>query len=411
MTGSHRRRVVVTGLGCISALGADAPSAWRALTAGNSGIQPTRFEAERRPEMHFSTPAAVVAADPADGLRDFSRKALSSVDRIANLGACATAEALADAGLAVGDPALVQAAIIYANASAGMVTLEKGYQRLFLEGATSLHPLTVPRVMGSATVSHISMLFGVQGLAYAISSACASSAHAISEGMHLIRSGRADVVIVGGSDASLTYGGLRGWASLQAISPSACRPFSAGRDGTVLGEGAATLILESLESAEARGARIHAEVAGSGATSDAAHITKPSAERAAQAVLAAHRDAELAIDAPILLSAHGTGTLLNDQTEAQVFQTIYGDALPGNRVIATKSSHGHMLGATGAMEFLVSILSLQHQIAPPILGYLGPDQACRLPLVLDAQAHRYRAALSTSFAFGGLNCALVARLF
>ncbi len=405
------RRVAVTGLGSVSALGENTATAWSNLMNGICGIAEETIRAPGLDDLDFSLPLACIKDDPVPKLRErFGPRQINSVDPFANLAAAATAEALADAGIEIGNPALRDAAILYATTSGGLVTLDDGYSQLFVKRRSSLHPLTVPRIMGSAGVSHLSILFGIQGLAYAISSACASSAHAISEAMHLIRSGRADMVIAGGSDASLTYGNLRAWESLQALSPTTCRPFSAGRDGTAVGEGAATLILEDMESAKRRGARIYAEVAGSGATSDAAHITKPNAERAAAAVMAAHRDAGLDVNEPILLSAHGTGTILNDRTEADVFRTIYGDSLADKRVIATKSSHGHMLGAAGAMEFLLAILAIHKGQAPAILNYIRPDEECRLPLVLQAESIAYKAAMSTSFAFGGLNCALVARL-
>ncbi|KQZ15495.1 hypothetical protein ASD44_16605 [Mesorhizobium sp. Root554] len=405
------RRVAVTGLGSVSALGENTATAWSNLMNGVCGIAEETISEPGLEGMDFSLPLARIKDDPVPKLRErFGPRQINSVDPFANLAAVATAEALADAGIEIGNPALRDAAILYATTSGGLVTLNQEYNQLFIKRRSSLHPLTVPRIMGSAGVSHISILFGIQGLAYALSSACASSAHAVSEGMHLIRSGRADMVITGGSDASLTYGSLRAWESLQALSPTACRPFSAERDGTAVGEGAATLILEDMESAQKRGARIYAEIAGSGATSDAAHITKPNAERAAAAVKAAHRDAGLDVNEPILLSAHGTGTILNDRTEAEVFRNVYGDSLNHNRVIATKSSHGHMLGATGAMEFLLAILAIYKKQAPAILNYIRPDEECRLPLVLKAEGIDFRAAMSTSFAFGGLNCALVAKL-
>ncbi|MCA3503075.1 MAG: beta-ketoacyl-[acyl-carrier-protein] synthase family protein [Rhodobacter sp.] len=404
------RRAVVTGLGCVSALGENAPSTWSNLMDGRGGIALTTVCVDGQGDLEVTAPLGGVAFDPAIRLREkFGRRAVAGVDRFANLAACATAEALGDAALS-GDPSLSSAAIIYANTSGGLMTIDDSYQRLYYERSPDLHPLTVPKMMGSAAVSHLSTLFGVRGLAYSISSACASSAHAVSEGMHLIRSGRAETVIVGGSDASLTYGSLRAWSALQATSRETCRPFSKGRDGTALGEGAATLVLEELESARRRGARIYAEVAGSGACSDAGHITKPDAESAARALTAAHEDAGLALDEPLLLSAHGTATLLNDRTEAEIFRRVYGDHLSHHRVIATKSSHGHMLGATGAMEFLLAILAIHHGRAPAILNYLEDDEEISLPLVLAAEDIRARAAVSTSFAFGGLNCALVARL-
>jgi nodulation protein E len=271
--------------------------------------------------------------------------------------------------------------------------------------------MSIPRYMNSANVSYLSMMFGVRGHCLAVSSACASSAHAISEAMHLIRSGRASVVITGGSDASLTYSSLRGWAALQAMATDTCRPFSIDRKGMVIGEGGATLILEEEEHAKARGAKIYAEVAGSGSTADASHITKPDPANAAAAIRAAHEDSGISDEGPILYSAHGTGTKLNDSSESIALRLAYPDSIARHRVIATKSAHGHMLGATGAMELLIAIKALLEKIAPPILNYLGPDSDCDIPLVLEPEEISSEIAVSASFAFGGLNSVLIARKY
>lgn len=403
-------RVVVTGMGCVSSLGLGVAETWRNLVAGNRSSLPLEIVSEGR--WALKTTAVVGRVDDAylgPLVSRFGRKSVGAVDRFSNLATSATAEALEDAGLSPGDAPLERAAIVYGVASGGVSSIEAAYARLF-DGASSVHPLTIPRLMGSAAPSQLSILFGIHGLAYGVSSACASSAHAITEAMHLIRSGRAQIVVTGGSDASLTYGGVQAWRSLQAISESACRPFSAGRDGTVLGEGAATLVLESEESAISRGVHIYGEVAGSGATADATHMTQPNMEMAVEAVRLAQSDADLKSDEPVLISAHGTGTYLNDRMESQAYASIFGRRLADCRVIATKSAHGHMLGATGAMEFLLAILALKHQFAPQILNFQSPDPECDLPLVIRAEKIAFRAAISTSFAFGGLNCALVARL-
>lgn len=405
------RKVVVTGMGCISALGSSVAETWASINDPQRGIARETFGVDGENTMSLDLPAARVAVDPVALLSDrFSRKLLASVDPFARFGAVATAEALDDAGLAVGDPRLVEATILYGSASGGNAAIEAGYQRVFGAGLTAVHPLTVPRTMNSSGASHLSVVFGIRGLCLAISSACASSAHAVAEGMHMIRSGRADVVVAGGGDATLTYGGLLGWRSLQAVSDDGCRPFSHGRNGTVLGEGAATLILEDEQAARARGATIYAELLGSGCTSDAGHLTQPDAASAARAVHAAHRDAGVPLDEPLLISTHGTGTPLNDRTEAEMLRAVYGDALARSTVIATKSAHGHMLGATGAMELLLAILALRHGEAPAIRGYRGIDPDCgELPLALVPQPITADTALSTSLAFGGLNCALLVR--
>jgi len=247
-------------------------------------------------------------------------------------------------------------------------------------------------------------------LAFATASACASSAHAIGEAMHMIRAGRTRIVVAGGADASLTYGSWLGWKALQAMSPETCRPFSAGRSGMVLGEGAATLVLEDLDHARARGATIYAELTGAGATSDAFHLTQPDGEGALAAMSQAYQDASVPLDAPAIVSTHGTGTPVNDKMEAEVLRRLYGADLDRHAVIATKSAHGHLLGGAGAIEFLVGVLALREGLAPPVLNYLGPDPECDLPLVLgQAQPTGAELLVSNSFAFGGLNSVLVAR--
>lgn len=403
-------RIAVTGLGCISALGASVAEAWAAALAGRSSIRPWTT-ATTRDGPQTSLVAAAIGEDFMPLLFDrFDRKQLQLVDRFANLAVVATAEAIADAGLRPGDEVLRSAAIVYGASCGGPNAIESAYQRMFLLGAANPHPLTIPRLMNSSVTSHLSILFGVKGPSLTIATACASSSHAVAEGMHMIRAGRAKVVVVGGADASLTYGSVQAWKGLQAMSETACRPFSMGRDGTALGEGAATLVLEDEQHAISRGAKIYAIVAGAGATSDASHMTQPDATQAAASVRLAHRDAQLAFDEPVLISAHGTGTLINDATEAAVLREIYAPCIERCRVIATKSVHGHMLGATGAMELLLGIKALVEGMAPPISNYLGADPECDLPLVLQAERVSFRALVSPSFAFGGLNSTLVATL-
>jgi nodulation protein E len=404
------KKVVVTGMGCVSGLGSDRASAWKTLMAGDGGIRPVVKFAQGQDAMSFEGLGASVPPDAAKTLNaHFTEKQLSGVDPFSTFAAAATLEAVEDAGLWQPGRGLNEAAIIYGSASGGNLAVEAGYVRMFLQGMSNVHPMTIPRCMSSASVAHLSMLFGIRGHSLAVASACSSSAHAIGEAMHLIRAGRASVVVTGGSEASLTFGSLHSWKALQAMAPDACRPFSIDRKGMVLGEGAATLILEEEEHALARGAHIHAEMAGCGSTSDASHITQPDAESAAAAIRAAHKDAGLSGDAPVLISAHGTGTRLNDRSEALALRMAYPSSLCRHRVIATKSAHGHMLGATGAMEFLIAIEALNAQMAPPILGYLGPDPECDLPLVLAPESIACEAIVSASFAFGGLNCVLIAK--
>ena len=297
-----------------------------------------------------------------------------------------------------------------AAARAGNLSVEEGYGRLLHRRAAGVHPLTVPKSMLSATPSHISMLFGIRGTVFALSSACASGAHAISEAMWMIRAGRCEVAICGGSEAAVIFGSWRGWEALKAMAPDTCRPFSADRKGMVLGEGAATLVLEDWEHAVDRGAVILGEMLGSGASADAHHLTAPHGEGAVRALRLAHEDAGVAIDAPVLISTHGTGTALNDKTEAAALRSVYGAGLDDSLLIATKSAHGHLIGAGGALELVLGLEALRAGVAPPILNWTGPDPECDAPLALSPDPIAYDTLVSSSFAFGGLNAVLIAKV-
>ena len=300
-------------------------------------------------------------------------------------------------------------AVVYGSGSGGNATLDEAYHRLFGRRTGSVHPQTVPRQMLSAPVSHISMGYGIRGPAFAVASACASASHAVGEAMHMIRAGRCEVAVAGGTEAALTYGSWRAWDALKAMAPDACRPFSRDRRGMVLGEGAATLVLEAAAHARARGARVLGWIDGEGASSDAHHLTAPSGEGAVAALRRALLDAQVPAGEAVLYSAHGTGTPLNDKAEAAALRTVFGAALDASLVIATKSAHGHLIGAGGALELLIGLLAMERGVAPPVLGWLGPDPDCDVPLALAPTPTAHRTLVSSSFAFGGLNSVLVAR--
>lgn len=404
-------RVVITGMGCVSGLGQGVEATWSAAVAGESGVRHLSRDYGGEARLHYEGPAAYIPALDTSAVQAvFGPKALAHVDPVTAFAIVATVEAVQQAGL-LGHPSLTdRTMVLYGVGSGGNITIEEAYYRVFAKGASSVHPMTVPKMMGSAAPSHISMLFGVTGLAYTIASACASSGHTIAEAMHMIRSGRAEVVIAGGAEATINFGGWLGWKAVRAMTTTACRPFSAGRDGMVLGEGAATLILESEAHARARGATILGEVAGAGASSDAFHITQPQGEGAVKAIRQALDDAGVAVETPVLVSAHGTGTELNDRTEAQALNAVFGEHMAQNLVIATKSGHGHLFGGAGAIEFILGVLAIQRGLAPPVLNYLGPDPECDVPLALgEARAIDHQALVSNSFAFGGLNSVLVAK--
>jgi nodulation protein E len=404
-------RIAITGMGAVSGLGQGVETTWRALIAGESGVRMLDRRFGDNPAYAYGGPAAYIEhLDLSRIEARFGPRALAHVDPFSAYASVATLEAMEQAGL-LEHPALSdRTVIVYGVGSGGNTTLEEGYGRLFDKKATTVHPLSIPKYMVSAAASHLSMMLGVRGMAFTVASACASSGHAISEGMHMLRAGRADVAIVGGGEASITYGGWIGWKAVRAMSSTACRPFSIGRDGMILGEGAATLILETWDHAEKRGAPILGELIGTGASSDAFHITQPQGDGAITAIKAAHQDSGVPLDTPLLVSSHGTGTEMNDKTEAQALNTVYGERMRDNLVIATKSAHGHLFGGAGAIEFLLGVLAIQRGVAPPVLNYLGPDPACDVPLVLgEARPIDYQYLLSNSFAFGGLNSVLMAK--
>ncbi len=404
------RRVAVTGWGCVSGLGQGVAPTWEALLAGRGAIRPIARRVLDDPELAYAGPAApAVDLDPTPLQAKLGPRPLAGLDPHAAFALIATHEALTQAGL-VDHPVLEErTAVVYGGGSGGNATTEEGYGRLFVKRSLNVHPQTVPRQMISAPSSVISMSYGLRGTVFSLASACASSAHAVMEAMHMIRAGRAQVAVTGGTEAALTYGSWTAWAALKAMAPDACRPFSIDRKGMVLGEGAATLVLEDWEHARARGAEILAEVTGAAATSDAHHITAPDGRGAARALRLAHEDAGLPLDTPLLISAHGTGTVLNDRTEAAAMREVYGPALDASLVIATKSAHGHLIGAGGALEFIAGLIALREGAAPPTLGWLGPDPECDVPLVLEPREHQAQALVSNAFAFGGLNAVLVGR--
>jgi nodulation protein E len=394
-------RVVITGMGCLSGLGRGLDATWARARDGRGAIGPID-----RPGLS-GVAAAIDDAEMPDEQQDW--RALGRLDPLSLYALTATREALEAAGL-VGHAALRnRTAIVVGCGSGGNATVDTAFERLYARKAARVHPQTIPSSMISAPAAHMAMAFGVHGPTFVLASACASSTHAIGEAMHMIRSGRVDLAITGGAEACLTPGSWMAWQSLGAMAPDNCRPFSCDRRGMVLGEGAAILILESEAHARARGATIWGEVAGYGASSDATDITAPDVDGIVAAIRAAHADAGIDPAAPALISSHGTGTPLNDAAETQALHAVYGAALDGHAVIATKSAHGHMIGATGAMEYILGIMALRERVAPPILNYLGPDPACALPLVTTARAIDQNILVSNGFAFGGLNAVLIGR--
>src|SRR5579863_4736513 len=404
--------IVVTGLGAVSALGLTADENWTAARDGDGGIKPHLLEPGPHGPPPVTTPVALVKGDAIGALEAaVGRRIGGSLDPFASYALLAAHEALGQAGL-LGAPLGPRASAVFGNGIGGLVTLEKAYERFFGLKATKVHPLTVPRVMVSAPVSAIAIEFGITGPTFATSSACASAGHAIIQGASLIRDGLADLAVVGGSEAMASPGGVRSWEGLQAMSDTTCRPFSVGRDGMSIGDGGAALVLERESRAKARGATVLARYCGAGMSSDAFHWTQPSLEGAMTAMRQACEAGGFLDEDQVLISAHGTGTPLNDKNEAAAIRGVFGECAMRHPVIATKSAHGHVIGASAAVQAVIALKALHAGLAPPILGYLGPDEACgELDLVLDkARPITAKALLVNAFAFGGLNVSLAFRI-
>jgi len=396
------RRVVITGIGCVSALGNTVPEFWSACLAGQSGIgQLAGFEMNG---IRFQNGAQARTFDAAT---HFADKQLIPLDRFAQLAVVAAREALAQSGLELTPDQRTRAAIVTGSCYGGKTSEDAGFSALYRDGQARVHPMTIPRLMANAGASALTLELGWQGPVWTVSTACSSANHAIGQAFWLVRHGLADVALTGGSEAPFTYGSMRAWEALRVVSPDTCRPFSKGRTGMVLGEGAGMLVLEPLEHAQARGAHILAEICGFGMSADAHHLTQPSAEGAARTLRLALADAGLAPEAVGVVNAHGTGTTANDVTESAAIREVFAGNLQHLRVSATKSLHGHALGASGALEAVATVLGLQNQCVVPIANFQEPDPECDVPLCLRQQPWAHEAAVSNSFAFGGLNAVLV----
>jgi len=386
-------RVAITGLGAVSAFGVGIEPFWEAISHGRSGIRPiTGIE-----PLRFPNGAQVAGFDPS---AHFDEKRLLLLDRFAQYALVASREALKASGNAqIG-------AIVTGCSAGGQDSMDDGFLDLYRKNSPRVNPMMVPRVMSSGAASHIAMEFGVTGPVYSISTACSSASHAIGQAFWMVRSGICSTALTGGCEAVFSYGFLKAWEAMRVVSPDTCRPFSKDRRGLILGEGAAMLVLENFEAAEARGIPILGEIVGFGMTSDAHHITQPSPEGAAQAMRLALKDA--GIPRVHYINAHGTGTQANDSSETSAIRNVFGSNAPP--VSSTKSMHGHALGAAGALEAVATILALRDGILPPTANYTEPDPECDLDVVPNQPRRaELEYALSNSFAFGGLNAALAFR--
>lgn len=395
---------MITGLGAVSGLGLNASHFWESLTGGRTAIQPLDPPIE---QTKISLGARVPHFDPDT---HFSTDELSLLDRYSQLAVIAAREAINNAGLIDDKDAIASAAAIIGSGCGGKQTDEDTYDLLYKQQKKRLHPLTIPRGMPSAAACMVSMLLGIKGPSFAIASACASGSHAVIQGSFLIQSGMAEVVLVGASDAPFTVGLLKSWEALRVATNDTCRPFCADRSGIVLGEGAGMLVLESEQHAKARGARIYAELAGFGMTSDAGHITKPDADGIARAMHNALNYAGIYPEEVDYINAHGTATLANDVAETEAINRVFGDHAKKLAVSSTKSMHGHALGASSALELIAVTLATYHGTIPPTANFTVADDLCDLDYVPNQSRDlEINAAITNSFAFGGLNSVIAVK--
>lgn len=404
------RRVAVTGIGIVSPLGNDEHTFFDALMAGRSGIR------------HMDVPFAdrlgskITAAVHFDGSAHFPAPKLRMLDRFSQFALVAAAQAIAGAGLQLDNEERARTGVFIGTGNGGSHIIDDGYHALYADGATRLPPFTVLMAMQNAAAAWIGIEHGLSGPNLTFSTACSSSAVAIGEACRRIREGEADVMLAGGSEAPLNFGTLKAWEALRTMAsedandPAAsCKPFARDRSGMVLGEGASVLVLEDWEHAVKRGARIRGELLGYGLSTDNEHITRPTVDGQARAMQLALESAGLRADAIHYINAHGTGTVANDATETAAIKQVFGKRAFDIPISATKSMHGHLLGAGAAVELVATLLAMEHGILPPTINLVQRDPECDLDYVAEGarSVQGVQVAMSNSFAFGGTNAVLV----
>ena len=401
-------RVVVTGLGAVTPLGLDVDSYWAGLKAGVRGIGPI-VNIPDADQLSQKVAAEVRGFEP---LKYFEERELSTLDRVSQFAVVAAREAIAQAGVVFDMPQSLRTATIVGTGAGGQATVDDNFRRLYVENKTRVFPLTIPKLMVNAPASQVSMQCGLRGPAFVVASACASATHAIGLSFQMVRSGMVDCAVTGGTEACVTFGTVRAWEAMRVMAPDTCRPFSKDRKGLVLGEGAAMMVLEPLERAKARGANILCEVVGFGMTADAADLTAPDLGGMTRAMQGALDDGKLAPEDIQYINAHGTGTAINDETETKALRQVFGAYADKLAVSSTKSMVGHALGAAGALEMVAMVKTVQEDVVPPTINYLGSDPACDLDYVPnEARQMPVNTAMSNSFAFGGLNAVLAVKKF
>ena len=409
---THERRVVVTGVGAVSPLGVDTKSTWSALLEGKSGIDritafdPTGYDCTIAGEVKNFDPSLYI-----------EKKEQKKMDRFIHFSMAAAQEAVKDSGLDfLKDDLGDRTGCFIGVGIGGLPGIEAQAKVLFERGPSRLSPFFIPMVISNLAPGQISIKYGLRGPNFSVVSACATGAHSIGEAAWYIRRDTCDVMVAGGAESAVTGMGIGGFAAMRALSTrndqpaKASRPFDKDRDGFVLSEGAAVLILEEYEFAKRRGAKIYGEISGYGASSDAYHMTNPAPEGAgaARAMLAALRDARLSPDEIQYINAHGTSTPVGDGLESQAVQRVFGEASNKVWVSSTKSMTGHTLGAAGALESVISLLALRENVAPPTINLENPSEDCKLDYVPHtARKGNFTHVMNNSFGFGGTNATLI----
>ncbi|UOA31896.1 3-oxoacyl-[acyl-carrier-protein] synthase 2 [Sulfitobacter sp. DSM 110093] len=399
------KRVVITGAGTINALGLSVPETLAAMREGKCGIGPLEFRDVERLAIRIG---GQVRGFEAEGR--YNRQQIALYDRFTQFTLTAAREAIEQSGLTFTDELAARAGVVLGTAGGGVSTWDDNYRAVYEEGKNRVHPFVVPKLMNNAAASHVSMEWNLRGPSFTVSTACASSNHAMAQAFAMVRSGMSPVMVTGGSESMLCFGGVKAWEGLRVMSRDACRPFSANRNGMVQGEGAGVFVFEDYDHARARGAEILCEVAGFAMTSDASDIVMPSKAGAARAMQGALADAGINREEVGYINAHGTGTAANDKTECAAVADVFGTHADQLMISSTKSMHGHVIGGTGAVELLACIMALRDGVIAPTIGYEEPDPECALDVVPnEAREAQVDVALSNAFAFGGMNAVLALR--
>lgn len=399
------KRVVITGAGTINPLGHSVADTFAAMREGVCGIGPLDIRDVERLQIKIG---GQVKGFEAEGR--YNRQQISLYDRFTQFTLAAAREAIEQSGLTFAGELAARSGVVLGTAGGGVSTWDDNYRAVYEERKNRVHPFVVPKLMNNAAASHVSMEWNLKGPSFTVSTACASSNHAMSQAFMMVRSGMAPAMVTGGSESMLCFGGVKAWEGLRVMSKDACRPFSANRNGMVQGEGAGIFVFEEYEHAHARGAEILCEVAGFAMSSDASDIVMPSKNGAARAMAGALEDAKIDRSEVGYINAHGTGTAANDKTECAAVADVFGPYADQLMISSTKSMHGHLIGGTGAVELLACIMALRDGIIAPTIGYQEPDPECALDVVPnEAREAKVTVALSNAFAFGGMNAVVALR--